>query len=121
MVRILIVDDDPGIRTLLRDAFALGGFEVGIAENGIEGLFEQATIPADLILTDIEMPGLDGVGMIRTLRASGDSVPVLVLSGAPNLGEILSEAGLDNQACLPKPCSIVDIIAHVDRMLNQPA
>lgn len=83
--RVLIVDDSPAMRKWLRRALQTSGFDLAgclEAGNGIEALAVLSTGPVDLILTDINMPVMDGVELVRQLKAekSWRSIPVFVIS-----------------------------------------
>lgn len=80
--RILTVDDSATMRSLLRHALVGQGFEVEQADDGISALEWLATNDCDVIITDINMPRLDGFGLIERVRAGGAHVhrPILVLS-----------------------------------------
>lgn len=80
--RILTVDDSATMRSLLRHALVGQGFEVEQADDGISALEWLATNDCDVIITDINMPRLDGFGLIERVRAGGAHIhrPILVLS-----------------------------------------
>lgn len=80
MARILVVDDDLSFRRLLEVILAKDGHEVLLAKDGPEGLDLHERTPADLIVLDLIMPEVHGFEVLRTLRAAGDKVPVLVYS-----------------------------------------
>jgi CheY-like chemotaxis protein len=82
--RVLIVEDDPETRLFYTDAFVRGGFETEQAHNGHQALAKALSSPQpDLILTDIAVPGLDGIELCRRLRADERtrSIPVLAITG----------------------------------------
>ena len=81
-LRILTVDDSATMRALLRNALTASGFDVAQADDGMAALEWLATNDVDVIITDINMPRLDGFGLIERLRASGRHCdrPILVLS-----------------------------------------
>lgn len=82
MTRILAVDDSRTMRSMLEGALVDAGFTVELAEDGIDGLERLSNLDPDLIITDINMPRLDGFGFIEGVR-SGDraaTVPILVLT-----------------------------------------
>ena len=81
MPSILVVDDDDTLRSIVAKMFALAGYEVSQAGNGVEALdiLEQDT--PDLILSDLEMPELDGFSLYRQLRARGCQIPFIGMSG----------------------------------------
>lgn len=68
MTRILVVDDAPTLRLYYREVLAAAGYGVDEAINGIEGLEKALTAPYDLYIVDINMAGMDGLSMLRTLR-----------------------------------------------------
>lgn len=80
--RILTVDDSASMRALLRHALSGDGFEVAQAEDGVAALEWCETNQADVVITDINMPRLDGFGLIERLRAGGNHAerPILVLT-----------------------------------------
>lgn len=80
MAKILVVDDSLFARIRVRDMLSEGGYETFEAENGRHGLEQVAAGGPDLVLTDLLMPELDGVAFLAALRASGNRVPVIVLS-----------------------------------------
>ena len=82
MAKILVVDDEAGIREMLHDALSIAGFEVQIALDGFDALKVLREEPADLIIADINMPRLDGFGLIERLRQGARHAdrPILVLT-----------------------------------------
>ena len=80
--KILAVDDSRTMRNMVKSALTEAGFEVDLAEDGIEGLEQLELSDPDLVITDINMPRLDGFGMIEGVRAreSFASLPILVLT-----------------------------------------
>lgn len=78
--RVLVVDDDRAVRESLRRALQLEDLEVGVAADGIEALAHIRRSPPDLLVLDVMMPGVDGLGVVRRLRLDRDDVPVLLLT-----------------------------------------
>jgi len=81
VTRILVIDDDPAVTSVLRRGLSYEGYTVAIATNGPAGLTAAREIPPDLVVLDIMMPGLDGLEVLRRLRAADASLPVLMLTG----------------------------------------
>lgn len=79
---ILAIDDSRTMRGLLDQALSLAGFKVALAEDGEDGLEKLEQVAPDLVITDINMPRLDGFGVIERIRAGGPygSIPILVLT-----------------------------------------
>ncbi len=77
---MLIVDDEPSLVELLSVSLRFQGFEVETATNGAEGLDKARAFRPDALILDVMMPGMDGFGMLRRLRADGVDAPVLFLT-----------------------------------------
>jgi DNA-binding response OmpR family regulator len=100
----LIIDDDARLRQVLTRLLRSGGFDtVDEAADGEEALRTLTSVHPDLILTDCQMPRMDGIAFVRQLRARGDRTPVIMLSGHgdPHLVVTAVRAGVNNY--LPKP------------------
>jgi DNA-binding NtrC family response regulator len=81
MARILIIDDEQQIRSMLRLMLEREGYEVVEAPDGIEGIRAYRQKPADLIITDLIMPNKDGIGMIIELQKEFPDVKIIAMSG----------------------------------------
>jgi DNA-binding NtrC family response regulator len=81
MARILIIDDESQIRSMLRLMLERVGYEVVEAPDGIEGIRQYREKPADLIITDLIMPNKDGIGMIIDLKKEFPNVKIIAMSG----------------------------------------
>ncbi len=81
MARILIIDDEPQIRSMLRLMLERVGYEIAEAPDGIEGIRKYRENPADLIITDLIMPNKDGIGMIIDLKKEFPQVKIIAMSG----------------------------------------
>jgi len=81
MARILIIDDEPQIRSMLKLMLERDGYEVVEAPDGVEGIKVYRQNPADLIITDLIMPNKDGIGMIIELKKEFPDVKIIAMSG----------------------------------------
>jgi DNA-binding NtrC family response regulator len=81
MARILLIDDESQIRSMLRLMLERVGYEVIEAEDGMEGIRQYRDNPADLIITDLIMPNKDGIGMIIELKKEFPQVKIIAMSG----------------------------------------
>ena len=81
MARILIIDDEPQIRSMLKLMLEREGYEVVEAPDGVEGIEVYRQNPADLIITDLIMPNKDGIGMIIELKKEFPDVMIIAMSG----------------------------------------
>ncbi len=117
---VLIVEDDDGLRPLIRLALAQKGFRVACAENGAAALDALGRECVDLLIIDLQMPVMDGLTLLRTLREQGRQYPVIVLSAAaePSRERELTELGA--AAVLRKPVPLSAILAAVQRLVAWP-
>jgi CheY-like chemotaxis protein len=118
--RILVVEDDPGVRDVLTETLEEEGYEVYPATNGAEGLMKLSEHPVDLVLLDMRTPVLDGWGFARAFRAGpGPHPPVVVISAATDAAQHAKE--IDAAAFLAKPFSLEEAVALVRRYVPLPA
>jgi CheY-like chemotaxis protein len=118
--RILVVDDTPDVRQIHRRFLHGSGMEVFTAENGIQALNAVRYAAPDVVVTDVDMPVMDGLDLCRELRANvttRDVVVVVVTGGAPDHTEAALDAGCD--AILGKPCSRTLLLATIRRLLHR--
>ena len=85
MNKILVIDDEQDIRIVMQQVLELEGYEVSVAANGQEGLDILETEPTDLVITDIIMPGMDGVATLERIKEKWPDMPVIVISGGGNV------------------------------------
>ncbi len=81
-IKVLAIDDSRTIREMLRMTLSQGGYEVSVAEDGVDGLSKLPNVDPDAVITDINMPRMDGFGVIEAIRATAKyaRLPVLVLT-----------------------------------------
>ncbi len=118
--RILIVDDEATIRALLKCAMAAPGmalFEADCAERALDSARSNA--PFDLVITDVLMPGMDGLDLASHLRDGGYAARFLFISGYCDLQSLEGRLNGFNASFLPKPFSIPELIRIVRIMLNE--
>lgn len=117
--RVLVVDDEPGVRTALRRGLTAEGMEVTVAEEGAEALQMALTGAFDIVVLDIVLPGLSGYRVLERLRARGVRTPVLLLSAKD--GEVDQADGLDLGAdgYVVKPFSFLVLVAQVRALLRR--
>jgi CheY-like chemotaxis protein len=110
---VLVVDDFDDTRLLLRTWLERRGFRVVEAENGLQAIDQTESESPDLIIMDMQMPGLDGLSATRRIRKSHDSVPILAVSayGADQYREQALAAGCNEYVSTPfEPAALEDII-----------
>ncbi|HEY2900419.1 MAG TPA: diguanylate cyclase [Polyangia bacterium] len=121
--RILIVEDDPGLKQTLADSLEEEGFFVTTASTGEEGLAKAAAIRPSMLLLDVKLPVLDGFQLARRARETETlrTLPILFLSGADDLAARVRAAQMDDVDFLSKPFSRDELMARVHRVLEQGA
>ena len=114
MATILIIDDEESIRILLRSALEAAGYEVTEAANGRQGLELYRRKPADLVITDILMPELNGLDMLLELTREFLNAKVVAISGAGGEKNVLDVAKLlGARQTFLKPFSIPQLLSAV--------
>jgi len=103
---ILVVDDDPVVRELVADAIAEAGFEVDVCGDGVEALSKNAAKAYDLIVTDMRLPGLDGLSLIRNLKAGKSGTDVIVITGYGSIDNAVQCMKAGALEYLIKPLSV---------------
>jgi two-component system, OmpR family, response regulator MprA len=118
-MKVLVVDDEPAVRDALRRALTLEGYEVDLAEDGIEGVTAAATRGPDAIVLDILMPGLDGLEVCRRIRESGDRTPILMLTARDEVQDRVAglDAGADDY--LAKPFALEELHARLRALVRR--
>ena len=117
-MRVLIVDDDRALRDALRRALTLAGYEAVLAADGEEALALAGTGP-DAVVLDVGLPGIDGLEVCRALRASGDRVPVLMLTARDAIADRIDglDAGADDY--LVKPFDVGELKARLRALMRR--
>ena len=121
MARVLVIDDDEEIRTLVKHMLVGEGHQVEAAVDGAEGLRLFGKDPPDLVLTDINMPGLDGHEVITAIRVLHAEAPIIAVSGggAIEQDELLLKAfALGAVEVIMKPFEFRQLVGAVERALG---
>jgi len=115
-IRILIVDDSSLVRLYYRDTLEKAGFEVEQAINGIEAMEKVLTQTYDLAIVDINMPRMDGMSFVRSLRRSTpdvSSLPALMITTEAGQQDIIDARTAGANFYLVKPVSEAELLRHV--------
>lgn len=122
MARILVIDDDPGYQAAIRRLLVLEGHEVRVAGGGEEGLALLEEEPADLVVVDLLMPGIDGIRTVQAVRARMPGVGILVATGARELlaDDVARGAPwLRDASTVTKPFHETEFLRVVRRILDR--
>jgi two-component system, OmpR family, response regulator MprA len=118
-MRVLVIEDDDGVRGALRRALLLDGYEVLQAETGEEGLFRAQTDVPDAIVLDLGLPDIDGLQVCRALRRSENRTPILMLTARAAVEDRVDglEAGADDY--LVKPYDVRELQARLKAIMRR--
>ncbi|MDJ0391014.1 response regulator transcription factor [Roseomonas sp. E05] len=119
-MKILVVEDDASTRDYLAKGLTEAGYVVDAAANGRDGLFLAAAEPYDLMVIDRMLPGLDGAGIVRTVRAAGVRAPILLLTTMGGIDDRVDglNAGADDY--LVKPFALAELLARLNALARRP-
>jgi DNA-binding response OmpR family regulator len=116
---ILVIEDDPALLGGLMDVLVFNGFEVRGVADGRDGLQAALERPADLVLLDLMLPGLDGLAVCRAIRARRPHQPVIMITARGSEDDIVAgfKAGADDY--IPKPFSLRELMVRVEAVLRR--
>ena len=119
--RVLVVDDNEDVRDLLRLHLVAGGFDVEMAENGQQAIDSIASAPPDLMLTDLNMPGMDGFQLIEAVRAnpSHRNMPIILLTAHNDVAVFRRGMDLGADDFLTKPVNSKDLLNALNSRLKR--
>jgi two-component system OmpR family response regulator len=120
-MRVLVVEDEPDLVTVLAQALREDGYAVDTATDGADGLFKARGVPYDAIVLDLMLPRMDGLTVLRELRGAGRTTPVLVLTARDALQDRVK--GLDGGAddYLTKPFELAELAARLRALIRRAA
>ncbi|MET0318595.1 MAG: response regulator transcription factor [Rhodococcus fascians] len=117
--RVLVIDDEPTIVELLSVSLRFQGFEVATAATGAEGLDKARTFRPEAMILDVMMPGMDGFGLLRRLRADGVEAPVLFLTARDEVEDKVTGLTLGADDYVTKPFSLEEVVARLRVILRR--
>jgi DNA-binding NtrC family response regulator len=120
MCSLLLVEDDADLRGVLEDLLVLQGHDVRTAQSGVDALKALDFRVPQLVISDLEMPDLDGLQLIHRMFVDDlgrENVPVILMSASPRLDQIAEVAGIPY--VLAKPFSVDKLASVVDRALTE--
>ena len=117
--QLLVVDDDKAVQTLLARALSLNGYDVALANNGLEALTLFHGNCFDLVLTDLHMPIMDGGRFSRLVKEQSPNTPVIMMTGEADSNRFWEKLNMNCvDAIIPKPFRLKEIDTTVQRLLN---
>jgi two-component system OmpR family response regulator len=117
--KVLVIDDEPGVRELISEALSISEIAAVQAADGLEALSFLRRERFDLLILDINMPKLDGLALLEKLRTEGMSVPVLMLSARADKADINQGLRIGADDYLTKPFSIEELVLRVKAIMRR--
>ena len=117
--RVLVVDDEASIRDLLSKTLALAEYDVDLAPDGRIALERLRIIPFDLLITDLKMPGIDGLTVIREARRLKPDIPVIIITGYSTESSAIEAVNLGVSGYLTKPFRVPRVLAAAAKALGE--
>jgi two-component system, OmpR family, alkaline phosphatase synthesis response regulator PhoP len=119
--KILIIEDEPGLVTTLRDRLRKHGYEVSAARDGDTGLQMALREPVDLILLDLMLPGQNGLSVCEKMRKAGSTTPILMLTARRQTRDKVAGLKAGGDDYLTKPFQMSELLARVEALLRRAA
>ena len=117
--RVLVVDDEATIRDLLLKTLALAEYDVDLAPDGRSALERLRLVPYDLLITDLKMPGVDGLAVIREARRLKADIPVIIITGFSTEASAIEAVNLGVSGYLTKPFRVPRVLAVAAKALGE--
>lgn len=118
--RILVVDDEQAVRDLLAKTLTLADYDVDAAPDGASAIERLRAVEYDLLITDLKMPGMDGLSVIREARRIMPDLPVIIITGYSTEASAIEAINLGVAGYLTKPFRLPRILAATARALGEP-
>lgn len=118
-MRVLVVEDSEAMADAVKRGLMAEGFDVDIASDGVDGLWQAREFTHDVIVLDIMLPGVNGYELCRTIRAEGNSTPILMLTAKDGEYDIAEGLELGADDYLTKPFSFVVLVARIHALLRR--
>ncbi|HJN43560.1 MAG TPA: response regulator [Vicinamibacterales bacterium] len=117
--RVLVVDDEASIRDLLSKTLALADYDVDVAPDGRVALERLRLFGYDLLITDLKMPGMDGLTVINEARRLNENLPVIIITGFSTEASAIEAANLGVSGYLTKPFKVPKVLSVAARALGE--
>ena len=118
-MKILVVEDEPKTGDYLKQGLAEAGYVVDLVRDGLDGVHQATTEAYDLVVLDVNLPGLDGWGVLRAIRKEGRMMPVLFLTARSQVDDRVKGLELGADDYLLKPFAFSELLARVRTLLRR--
>ncbi|HEY7673498.1 MAG TPA: response regulator transcription factor [Gammaproteobacteria bacterium] len=118
-MRVLIIEDDKDVASFIQKGLVQAGWNVDHADNGKDGLFLATTEKYDALIVDRMLPGVDGLTVIRTLRASNNGTPALILSALGEVDDRVNGLRAGGDDYLVKPFAFTELVARLEALIRR--
>ena len=118
-MKILVVEDETKTGNYLKQGLLEAGFIVDLARNGEDGLHDALTVNYDLVILDVMLPGIDGWGVLRGIRAAGKDIPVIFLTARDQVDDRVHGLELGADDYLVNPFAFAELLARVRTLLRR--
>lgn len=120
MIKLLLIEDDKNLCYIIKSNLEeiLGGYEVITAANGEEGLLALKEQKADIIVSDVDMPVLNGIEMVKKIRQFNTEIPILFATGKTSSKDVLAGYGSGADNYIKKPFLPEELDAHIHALLS---
>lgn len=119
-MRVLLVEDNTQLATLTRTGVEAAGFSVDALRNGADAIEALSTIPYDAMVLDIGLPDINGLDLLRKVRADGRTLPVLILTARDGIGDRVKGLNTGADDYLLKPFAMEELVARLHAILRRP-
>ena len=116
---ILLVEDEEAMRMVLSDRLRLEGYAVDSATDGESGFAKATSLPFDLMILDVMLPGRNGFDLCRDIRRAGLSTPILFLTALRQPSDTVAGLGAGADGYITKPCDMGELTARVEALLRR--
>lgn len=116
---LLVVEDEPDLLDLYTQGLTMAGAEILPAENGEEAweIFNKDPKRVDLVLSDIFMPGMNGVQLMSKIKSHTETIPVILITGYAHLHTLIEESNYEPNAFLEKPFNLPNLFEEIKKLL----
>lgn len=118
-MRVLIIEDDQEVSSYIRQGLTQAGWNVDVADDGKDGLMMATTEEYDALVVDRMLPGVEGLALIRTLRASDNATPALILSALGEVDDRVKGLQAGGDDYLVKPFSFSELLARLEALIRR--